>query len=501
MARLVIYSSGVVNQAVELTGRDVRIGRAQENDVVLADPAHVVSRFHAELRYEDGHYILLDLNSANGTWVFDHQIQRIVLDSGKVAEIGSYRLALETDTDATTAPPRSRLEGPATFDAPGWPVAGTPDVSPLPAAPEPALPVATLPVASVPPDAPARPVAPVPTSHPEDSVAPASRVPSQPAAGVAATGSGPDGRPIRRARQTRALVFAGVALAVLGVVAVVIIVGGEHLLTRPTEQDPRAGQGSGTPGPVEPSASAAAAPVEPPVVRVSVAADKQEVAVSAVSVPHVPPSAAAPRAAAGPVPRVESTPAPAAEAKLDAVRVVAGVPGRPGERESEYVVRTERLQALYGEARTALQAKDYTSAVQLFERLEREQPGLLDVSARLAESREGLRESKRAVAEAALAAAAAAEQRGDFVESQKEYERALDADPASGAGEGLRRVRAQMKTLGDAAFKRARTLDALSRTEDAIAQYEWAVQLLAPDDPNRKAARQRLDVLRAGIIK
>ena len=453
MARLVIYSSGVVNQALELTGRDVRIGRAQENDVVLADPAHVVSRFHAELRYEDGHYILLDLNSANGTWVFDHRIQRVVLDSGKVAEIGGYRLALETDTDATTAPPRSRLEGPATFAAPEKSVAGTPVVSP------------------------------------------------SPAAGVAATGSGPDGLPVRRARQPRALVFVGAALAVLGVVAVVIMVGGEHLLTRPTEEEPRAGQGSGTPGPVEPSASAAAAPVEPPVVRASVAADKQEVAAPAVSVLSVPPSAAAPRAAARPVPRVESTPAPAAEAKLDAVRVVAGVPGRPGERESEYVVRTERLQALYGEARTALQAKDYTSAVRLFERLEREQPGLLDVSARLAESREGLRESKREVAEAALAAAAAAEQRGDFVESQKEYERALDADPASGAGEGLRRVRAQMKTLGDAAFKRARTLDALGRAEDAIAQYERAVQLLAPDDPNRKAARQRLDVLRAGIIK
>jgi predicted component of type VI protein secretion system len=116
MARLVIYSSGSVNQTVELTGRTVRIGRAKENDVVLADGAQVVSRFHAELRYEDGRLILLDLNSANGTWVWDHRIQRVVLDSGTVAEIGSYRMALEPATEATTAPAapaeRAAVSGP-----------------------------------------------------------------------------------------------------------------------------------------------------------------------------------------------------------------------------------------------------------------------------------------------------------------------------------------------------------------------------------------------------
>jgi tetratricopeptide (TPR) repeat protein len=193
--------------------------------------------------------------------------------------------------------------------------------------------------------------------------------------------------------------------------------------------------------------------------------------------------------------------APAAEARLDAVRVVPGLARGAAESQAEYVARAERLKALYGDARTALQAKDFAAAVRLFERLETEQPGLLDVAARLAEARDGLRASRRAAAEAAMAGGAAAEQRGDFVEAQREYERASEADPASGADEALGRVRARMKTLGDDAFKRARTFDALGRTEDAIAQYERAVQLLAPDDPNRKTAKQRLDVLRAGIIK
>ncbi len=100
-----------------------------------------------------------------------------------------------------------------------------------------------------------------------------------------------------------------------------------------------------------------------------------------------------------------------------------------------------------------------------------------------------------------MAGGAAAEQRGDFVEAQQGYERASEADPASGADESLApRARAD-EVARRRAFKRARTFDALGRLEDAIAQYERAMQLLAPDDPNRKAAKQRLDVLRAGIIK
>ena len=172
MARLVIYCSGAVNQTVELTGRNVRIGRATENDVVLADATQVVSRFHAELRYEDGHYILLDLNSANGTWVWDHRIQRIVLDSATVAEIGSYRLALETDTEATTAPPASRDQVPPTTRPPRKPVGGTLVVSPAAgfagaraAAADPVpLPPARVEPPPVPPVVSAPPAAPAPTA-------------------------------------------------------------------------------------------------------------------------------------------------------------------------------------------------------------------------------------------------------------------------------------------------------------------------------------------------
>jgi tetratricopeptide (TPR) repeat protein len=285
---------------------------------------------------------------------------------------------------------------------------------------------------------------------------------------------------------------AGIVLLGFVLVAVGMAVGGRFLGRERTNEGTRPGSAPAAAAPAElPAVSGQ--PAEPPVVPAATSAEKQEVAAPAVS---------APRAAAK-VPRSAPLPAPAltVEARLDAVRVVPGLARRAGESQTEYTARADRFQALYGDARTALHAKDFASAVRLFERLEAEQPGVLDVPARLAESRDGLRLSRRAAVEAAMAGGAAAEQRGDFVEAQREYERASEADPTSGADDALLRVRARMKALGDDAFKRARTYDALGRTEDAIAQYERAVQLLSPDDPNRKTAKQRLDVLRAGIIK
>ncbi len=502
MARLVIYSSGAVNQTVDLTGRNVRIGRATENDVVLADPTQVVSRFHAELRHEGGHYILLDLNSANGTWVWDHRIQRIVLDSGTVAEIGSYRLALETDTEATTAPPASHRPDPPKPTGPQEPVGGMLVLRPSPESPKPSPPSTGVPIPPprverppVPAVAPLPPMVPAPARVADDSVSTAARVVMQPAAEASTTGADRGGRSAETARLSKTLIVVGVALLSFALVAFGISVFLRFLPDESAREGLRPGRTPEAAAPAEPQA-VPGSPAEPPVVPAATSAEKQEVAAPGVSAPPARPAAAkAPRSAPS------AAPATPAEARLDAVRVEPGLARGAGESQSGYAARAERIKALYGDARTALQAKDFATAVRSFERVEAEQPGLLDVAARLAEARDGLRASRRAAAEAAMAGGAAAEQRGDFVEAQRAYERASEADPASGADEALGRVRARMKTLGDDAFKRARTFDALGRTQDAIAQYERAVQWLAPEDPNRKTATQRLDVLRAGIIK
>jgi hypothetical protein len=49
----------------------------------------------------------------------------------------------------------------------------------------------------------------------------------------------------------------------------------------------------------------------------------------------------------------------------------------------------------------------------------------------------------------------------------------------------------------DAALTNAKQFDALDRVEQAITWYERAFRLLPDEDPNKKIAKERLDVLRA----
>jgi hypothetical protein len=67
-----------------------RLGRALENDVVIPDAR--VSRFHAELRLEEGSFVLRDLGSTNGTWVADESIDEKRLRQGERISLGGFLL-------------------------------------------------------------------------------------------------------------------------------------------------------------------------------------------------------------------------------------------------------------------------------------------------------------------------------------------------------------------------------------------------------------------------
>jgi predicted component of type VI protein secretion system len=94
-SRLLVFRDGVVYRAVELTPRGVTIGRGLQNDLVLEDPDRTVSRFHAEVRLESGRWVLLDLNSQNGTWVDARRVDRVELRSGVPVIIGRYSLVFD----------------------------------------------------------------------------------------------------------------------------------------------------------------------------------------------------------------------------------------------------------------------------------------------------------------------------------------------------------------------------------------------------------------------
>ncbi len=73
----------------------IRIGRAPGNDVVLADL--LVSRHHAELRRSGALWELVDLGSANGTYVNGARIARTALHPTDLVVIGHQRLHLVGD--------------------------------------------------------------------------------------------------------------------------------------------------------------------------------------------------------------------------------------------------------------------------------------------------------------------------------------------------------------------------------------------------------------------
>jgi pSer/pThr/pTyr-binding forkhead associated (FHA) protein len=94
-ARLLVFRDESVHRAVELGTRGLSIGRGAGNDLVLDDSDRAVSRFHAEVRWEDGRYVLVDLGSQNGTWMGSRRVDRVELKAGVPVTIGPYRLIFD----------------------------------------------------------------------------------------------------------------------------------------------------------------------------------------------------------------------------------------------------------------------------------------------------------------------------------------------------------------------------------------------------------------------
>jgi predicted component of type VI protein secretion system len=94
-ARLLVFRDGVVHRAMELGARGLTIGRGPQNDLVLEDPDRTISRFHAEVRQETSRWVLLDLNSQNGTWVESRRVDRVELRAGVPVAIGRYSLVFD----------------------------------------------------------------------------------------------------------------------------------------------------------------------------------------------------------------------------------------------------------------------------------------------------------------------------------------------------------------------------------------------------------------------
>lgn len=86
----------VLNEPVErvrITTGTLRVGRALDNDIVLADDR--VSRHHGQFSVRFGTFVYSDLNSTNGSFLNGARVTEIALGPGDILQLGSSTLAVE----------------------------------------------------------------------------------------------------------------------------------------------------------------------------------------------------------------------------------------------------------------------------------------------------------------------------------------------------------------------------------------------------------------------
>src|SRR6266568_2981813 len=161
LASFLVRSGGLAGQRLSVKTPVVNIGRADYNDLVVPDPS--VSTSHAKLQRREGVWVLVDLDSTNGTFVDGEQVKgEAPLAPGATVRLGDVQLVFEPSDDAL-----SIAKGGGTQ------MLRTPHSTALNAPPRPASPP------SQPPASPSRP-SPAPPASPAPPLRPQPPTPSRP---------------------------------------------------------------------------------------------------------------------------------------------------------------------------------------------------------------------------------------------------------------------------------------------------------------------------------
>ncbi len=89
LAELVFQRQGAL-VCFPLRANRVRIGRSLSSDLILDDDT--VSRNHAEIRYSQNQFRLIDMNSTNGSTVNGQRVAQSFLENGDQLCLGSFQL-------------------------------------------------------------------------------------------------------------------------------------------------------------------------------------------------------------------------------------------------------------------------------------------------------------------------------------------------------------------------------------------------------------------------
>jgi TolB protein len=96
----------------------IRVGRETDNDVVLSDPR--ASRYHAQVRRGEAGLEIMDVGSANGTFVGGQRIQPNVwqpLPAGSIAYLGDTALTFEPGIASAATVAIAPVAAPSSFSA------------------------------------------------------------------------------------------------------------------------------------------------------------------------------------------------------------------------------------------------------------------------------------------------------------------------------------------------------------------------------------------------
>ena len=134
LASLLVKSGSLKNQRFPVRTPVFNIGRADYNDIVLPDPS--VSTAHAKLQRREGVWVVVDLDSTNGTFVDGERVKgESPLAPGALLRLGDMQLVFEPSDDALAV---ARGGGTQVMKGAAPPSAPAPSPpSPLPPPPRP----------------------------------------------------------------------------------------------------------------------------------------------------------------------------------------------------------------------------------------------------------------------------------------------------------------------------------------------------------------------------
>src|SRR5207245_4191169 len=99
LASFLVRSGALMGQRLQVRTPVANIGRADYNDLVIPDPS--VSTSHAKLQRREGVWVLVDLESTNGSWVDGERVKGDApLAPGAMVRLGVVQLVFEPTDDA-----------------------------------------------------------------------------------------------------------------------------------------------------------------------------------------------------------------------------------------------------------------------------------------------------------------------------------------------------------------------------------------------------------------